>query len=67
MVILGGMGTPAGPILGAAALKLLELVLQGFTDKWLLALGLFIIFVVLVFPNGLASLFSRRRAKAGHG
>ncbi len=31
MVILGGMGTPAGPILGAAALKALELVFQGWT------------------------------------
>ena len=56
MVILGGMGTPAGPILGAAALKALELVFQGWTKHWQLVLGLFIVFSVLFLPRGLAQL-----------
>jgi branched-chain amino acid transport system permease protein len=68
MVILGGMGTPAGPILGAGALKLLELQLTSWTKHWQLLLGLFIVLVVLVFPNGLASLFGKRRPHGGgHG
>ena len=68
MVILGGMGTPAGPILGAAALKLLELLLTSWTKHWQLLLGLFIVMVVLVFPNGLASLFGKRApGRDGHG
>lgn len=64
MVILGGMGTPAGPILGAAALKALELVFQGWTKHWQLVLGLFIVFSVLFVPRGLAQLFEWRRRRA---
>ena len=61
MVILGGMGTPSGPILGAAALKLLELGFQGMTKHWQLLLGGFIVLSVLLVPRGLAQLFEWRR------
>jgi len=61
MVILGGMGTPSGPILGAAALKLLELGFQGVTKHWQLLLGGFIVLSVLLIPRGLAQLFEWRR------
>lgn len=61
MVILGGMGTPAGPVLGAAALKSLELVLQGWTKHWQLALGGFIVLSVLFLPRGLAHLVEWKR------
>lgn len=59
MVILGGSGTVAGPLLGAGAFKLLELVLQGWTKHWQLALGGLIILAVLLLPRGLAQLFPR--------
>ncbi len=58
MVILGGMGTPAGPALGAAVLMLLELSFSTWTKYWQLLLGGFIIAVVFLLPNGLASLFT---------
>jgi branched-chain amino acid transport system permease protein len=61
MVILGGMGTPSGPILGAAALKVLELLFQGWTKHWQLLLGGFIVLTVLLLPRGLAQLFEGRR------
>jgi len=61
MVILGGMGTPAGPVLGAAALKLLELGFQGWTKHWQLLLGGFIVLSVLLIPRGLAQLFEWKR------
>ena len=61
MVILGGMGTPAGPILGAGALKALELVFQGWTKHWQLVLGMFIVLSVLFLPRGLAQLLDWRR------
>lgn len=61
MVILGGMGTPAGPILGAAALKVLEIVFQGWTKHWQLLLGLFIVLSVLFMPRGLAQIFDWKR------
>ena len=61
MVILGGMGTPAGPLLGAATLKALELVLQGWTRHWQLLLGGFIVLSVLFLPRGLAHLADWKR------
>ena len=64
MVILGGMGTPAGPLLGAAALKALELVLQGWTKHWQLLLGGFIVLSVLFMPRGLAQLFEWKARSA---
>jgi len=67
MVILGGMGTLAGPALGAGALMLLELVFSIWTKYWQLLLGGFIVAVVLFLPGGLGSVFARRRGGAGHG
>lgn len=61
MVILGGMGTPSGPILGATALKLLELVFQGWTKHWQLLFGGFIVLSVLFIPRGLAQIFDWKR------
>lgn len=54
MVILGGMGTLHGPILGAFVLVLIEDALSGATRHWLLPMGLFIIFAVLLLPQGIA-------------
>jgi branched-chain amino acid transport system permease protein len=67
MVILGGMGTPAGPILGAAALKALELVFQGWTKHWQLLLGGFIVLSVLFMPRGLSQVFEWKRRSAPKG
>ena len=64
MVILGGIATAAGPLLGAAALLLLEDVLQGWsvlpkvmTEHWQLYLGIILVLVVLYAKRGLAGLF----------
>ena len=67
MVLLGGMGTLAGPALGAGALMLLELVFSIWTKHWQLLLGGFIVAVVLFLPGGLGGVFARRRGGAGHG
>jgi branched-chain amino acid transport system permease protein len=64
MVILGGIATSAGPLLGAAALLLLEDVLQGWSllpkeavrDHWQLYLGIILVLVVLFARRGLAGL-----------
>jgi branched-chain amino acid transport system permease protein len=56
MVILGGMGTLYGPILGAFVLVLLESELAGMTKHWLLPMGLFVILAVLFLPWGIAGL-----------
>ena len=68
MVILGGIATTSGPLLGAAALLLLEDWLQGsdllpkdwVRDHWQLYLGLILILVVVFAKRGLAGLFGGR-------
>src|SRR5438874_2735178 len=56
MVILGGMASIAGPVLGAFALLLLEDALSGWTQHWQLILGPLLVLSVLVFKRGLAGL-----------
>lgn len=53
MVLLGGMGTLFGPAFGAAALLLLEEVLVGYTQHWMIVLGPVLVLVVLFAPRGL--------------
>jgi branched-chain amino acid transport system permease protein len=53
MVILGGMGSLHGAILGAVVMVLLENFLGDLTTHWLLPMGLFIIAAVLLLPQGL--------------
>jgi len=59
MVILGGMGTSAGPVLGSFALLLVEDVLSSWTEHWQLYLGPLLVLSVLFFKRGLAGLFAR--------
>jgi branched-chain amino acid transport system permease protein len=56
MVILGGMGSIAGPVLGAFALLLLEDALSGWTQHWQLILGPLLVLSVLFLRRGLAGL-----------
>ena len=56
MVILGGIATLIGPVLGAAALLLLEDVLAAWTTHWQIILGPILVVVVLFTRRGLAGL-----------
>ena len=56
MVIMGGMGTVAGPLLGALALLLLETLLSAWTAHWQIILGPVLVLVVLYAKRGLAGL-----------
>lgn len=56
IVLLGGMGTLYGAVMGAAIIVLLEDQISGLWDHWLLIMGLFIIAVVLFLPSGVAGL-----------
>jgi branched-chain amino acid transport system permease protein len=53
MVLLGGVDTLTGPIVGAAAFTWLRDVLARETDFWRAVLGLVILAIVLAFPQGL--------------
>ncbi len=56
MVILGGIASIAGPVLGAFALLLVEDALSGWTEHWQLILGPLLVLSVLFFKRGLAGL-----------
>ena len=56
MVILGGMASIAGPVLGAFALLLVEDALSGWTAHWQLILGPLLVLSVLFLKRGLAEL-----------
>src|SRR5215813_9209658 len=56
MVILGGMGTLFGPVLGAVVLLLLEDLLSALTAHWQIILGPILILVVLFAKRGLFGL-----------
>ena len=56
MVILGGMGTLFGPVLGAVAFLLLEDVLSAWTVHWQIVLGPLLVLVVIYARRGLYGL-----------
>jgi branched-chain amino acid transport system permease protein len=62
MVLLGGVGSPTGPLIGAAAYKILDTVITRYTDYWQVGLGAILIALVLVFPRGIAGALHGRRA-----
>jgi branched-chain amino acid transport system permease protein len=67
MVILGGMGTLTGPVVGAVAMLALEVAFQGVTKHWQLLMGGFIVLVALFLPRGLIGLAAATRRKREPG
>lgn len=65
MVILGGMGTLVGPIIGAAVFLLLEDVLSAWTVHWQIILGPFLVLVVLFAKRGLFGLLAGAASRDG--
>jgi len=61
MVVLGGMGTLHGAILGAAAYLVTEDVLGHFTEHWKVVFGPLLILVVLFARGGLVGLLTGKR------
>lgn len=64
MVILGGVGTLFGPLLGAAVFIVLESILSSWTENWQLGLGLILLLVVLYTQGGVQALLARFGGKA---
>ena len=65
MVLLGGMGTLFGPVLGAATLLLVEELLSIYTEHWMVYLGPFLILVVLFAKRGIYGWLAGGSAKHG--
>jgi len=59
MVLLGGMATRLGPLVGAALVLLLRDFLSTWTDAWGIATGTIFIAVILVFRHGIVGTIER--------
>ena len=57
MVIVGGMGTMVGPVIGAVVLTFLPELLRGFGELRLMIYGLALTLVVLFMPGGMVQAF----------
>ncbi|MGB3486927.1 MAG: branched-chain amino acid ABC transporter permease [Xanthobacteraceae bacterium] len=57
MVLIGGLRSVTGPLIGALVLIVLEEVLKASTDYWKLIEGLIIIVIVLALPGGVRQLW----------
>jgi branched-chain amino acid transport system permease protein len=64
MVILGGIGSLFGAVLGAAVYVMLEHWLSALTEHWLVILGPLLILVVLFAKRGVFGLIARERSAA---
>lgn len=62
MMLLGGIGTVVGPLLGAFFLEMLATIVWGkFLKIHLLVLGLLIVLVVTFIPQGIVNIFRLRK------
>ncbi len=59
MVVLGGVGTLAGPIAGAVAALMLEEWLGALSEHWKLFFGIFLVVMVLFSPRGITGLLEQ--------
>lgn len=59
MVVLGGMGSIAGPLLGALAFLGMEEVLKSWTDHWAVVFGPMIVLIALMGRAGIAGVLDR--------
>jgi branched-chain amino acid transport system permease protein len=67
MILLGGMQSVIGPVLGAAAFHSIKDIFMPLTDHWRFFLGASIIALVLIFPRGLGGAYAALRARFAGG
>jgi len=60
MLYVGGIGTVAGPLVGALIVSLLPETFRAFKDYQDLAYGAALILLLIYAPRGLAGLFAPR-------
>jgi branched-chain amino acid transport system permease protein len=70
MVVSGGPGTFAGPLVGAALVLLIKNVASSYIESWQMLLGVMFLLVVVATPDGLVPGFARLwwglRSRLGH-
>ncbi len=67
MVLLGGIQTLTGPIVGASVFAVLQDTVMRQTEYWRALLGVIILVLVLAFPQGIVGAAARLFGKFGKG
>jgi branched-chain amino acid transport system permease protein len=67
IVLLGGLNSLAGPVIGAAAFTWLQDTLARVTEYWRALLGVTILLIVLVFPMGIGGAIQHLAQRAARG
>ncbi|WP_066067874.1 branched-chain amino acid ABC transporter permease [Neobacillus soli] len=61
MVLIGGVGTLWGPVIGAAFIVILETIVSSYTENWMMIIGTAFILFVIFAPNGIVGIFNRAK------
>jgi branched-chain amino acid transport system permease protein len=64
MVIMGGMGTLVGPVVGAMVFILIQEVLSSYTEHWMIFTGALFVLMVIFLPGGLVGTARRLAARS---
>jgi len=64
MVMIGGLGTLAGPVIGGAFFVLLQEKVSSYVDWYLMVIGFVLIAIVLFMPRGLLGLIGFKQWRA---
>jgi branched-chain amino acid transport system permease protein len=60
MIVLGGMRSFFGPLLGVVIFVVAQDYLSSVTGNWMTLIGLLFVLIVLLFPKGVLGIFDRR-------
>jgi branched-chain amino acid transport system permease protein len=58
MVMIGGLGTLVGPVIGGAFLIVLQEKVSSYVQWYAIVIGLVLVFIVLFVPRGLVGIWS---------
>lgn len=59
MVIMGGVGSLIGPLLGSGVFMFIQDWLSSYTDNWMIFIGILLILVMMFEPNGLIGVIQK--------
>jgi branched-chain amino acid transport system permease protein len=63
MIIMGGVGTLIGPVVGAMVFILIQEVLSSYTEHWMIFAGVVFVLMVIFLPGGLVGTARRLAAR----
>lgn len=60
MILLGGLQTLIGPVVGATVFTYLHVLLSSYTDYWRMVIGMIVLALVIAFPQGIVGIVRTR-------